>query len=637
MELPDLTHVREFAFDFETYDPDLTTLGPGFIYKNAKVVGIAIHLDTGYNHYFPLRHATSNCDYTQLKPWLVELFNSSLRTSLAANYRYDAECLWSMGIDNKTWMVDIQIIEALLDEEQQSYSLASITKRYGLPEKQKDTLESALRSKGYMNKGKPDWSKLWKLPVSIVGEYAEHDARLTYQIYQLQKPLIEKEELQQVVELESRLIPVLHDMRINGVPVDIGRAQQENEVLNHENTELLSIIQREAPGLNVFSPTQLGTLVRDFGYIPPTTDKGNDSIPNEYLLASPDERLQIIGKYRQQEKIRRDFIEGMILEGSYNGRLHSQWFQTRGSSFMSGDDTGGTRSGRIACSNPNLAQIPSRHPVLGKLVRSLFVPENGEQWFKGDLSQQEPRIGLHYAYIMKLTGAAEAQQVYINNPNTDYHTMVMTMVNAVRTSPINRTMAKTINLGTAYGMGIQKLSDSLGLSRDKAKDILDSYNQGFPFVKELMNACIQIADQRGYVRTILGRRRRFDSYEPPYFQRGNFPIRGKDAAMAKYGTVRKSGLHKAMNSIIQGSAAEQMKTILVRMHEAKIPILISLYDEIGASIKNEQTAKQIKEIAETAITFTVPHVMEYKIGANWAISERNPVSMDTRSEAGKIN
>lgn len=618
MELPSLQHVREFAFDFETYDPGLTTLGPGFVYKNAKVIGIAIHLDTGFNQYFPLRHTTGNCDYTQLKPWLIALFNSSLRTSLAANYRYDAECLWSMGIDNKTWMVDIQIIEALLDEEQQSYSLAAITKRYGLPDKQKDVLESALRSKGYMNKGKPDWSKLWKLPVSIVGEYAEHDARLTYQIYQLQKPLIEKEALQKVVELESRLIPVLHDMRIRGVPVDIARAHQENDRLNKENEELLKAIQVDAPNLNVFSPSQLGSLVRDYGYIPPTTDKGNDSIPNEYLLTSPDERLQLIGKYRQQEKIRRDFIQSMILEGSYNGRLHSQWFQTRGSSFMSGDDTGGTRSGRIACSNPNLAQIPSRHPVLGKLVRSLFVPEHGEQWFAGDIKQQEPRIMLHFAMKMQLEGAQILYDKYILDPFADYHQMIVDIIAKLSPITITRTQGKTIGLGLLYGMGKQKLADSLKLTKGKVEPLLEAYYAAVPFLRELQNKAMAIADQRGYIKTVTGRRRRFDSYEPPYFQRGMFPIRGKEAAIMKYGTVRKSGLHKALNSAIQGSAAEMTKIAMVNLYEEKIPILISLYDELDASVANEKTARKIAEIFETAFPFKVPMVCEWKLGDNWS-------------------
>jgi DNA polymerase I-like protein with 3'-5' exonuclease and polymerase domains len=444
-----------------------------------------------------------------------------------------------------------------------------------------------------------------------------YDAKSTYDIYQLQKETIIEEELQQVSELESQLIPVLHDMRINGVPVDIDRAEKENDRLLTENQVLLDQIYQVFPDLNVFSPTQLGVAVAERGIVPEKTEKGNDSVSNEFLLSLNDPLLNMIGQYRQQEKIRRDFIQGMILEDSYEGRVHPQWFQTRGSSFMSGDDTGGTRSGRIACSNPNLAQIPSRHPTLGPLVRSLFIPYSGDSWFKGDLSQQEPRISLHYAHLLKMTGAAEARQVYLDNPHTDYHTLTMEMVNKVSPTPITRTQAKTINLGVAYGMGKQKLADGLQMSTHKAQALLNSYHEGFPFMKELMNYCIEVAEQRGFVKTVLGRRRRFDMWEPPYFQRGKFPIKGKEAAMAKYGSVRRASLHKAMNSIVQGSAAEQMKRALVEIHAQRIPLLITLYDEIGASIQSGQQAVMIKEITEHAIEFTVPQVMEFKVMDSW--------------------
>lgn len=617
MDLPDLTNVKEFAFDFETWDPYLQSKGPGFVYKRAKVIGIAIYLDSGFNAYFPLRHSEGNVSYAELKPWLIELFSSELRTSIAANYRYDAECLWSLGIDNKTYQVDIQVLEALIDEEKKSYSLAALCKDYGLPEKKKDQIEEALYRAGYVVRTKPDWSKLFKLDAGLVGEYAAYDAKSTYDVYQLQKPIIEVEELSQVAELESALIPVLHYMRVNGVPVDIAKAESENARLLLENATMLDEIQSVFPSLNVFSPTQLGQAIAERGILPEKTEKGNDSVSNDFLLASDDPLLNLIGKYRQQEKIRRDFIQGMILEDSFEGKVFPQWFQTRGSSFMSGDDTGGTRSGRIACSNPNLSQIPSRHPTLGPIVRSLFVPNHGDQWFKGDLSQQEPRISLHYAYLLKLTGAAEARQVYIDNPQTDYHTLTMNMVNAISVVPITRKQAKTINLGVAYGMGKQKLANGLKLTLPKAKALLSTYDEGFPFMKELMNYCMEIADQRGFVKTVLGRRRRFDMWEPPYFQRGMFPIKGKAAAIAKYGKVRRAHLHKAMNSVIQGSAAEQMKKALVALYSERIPLLITLYDEIGASIQSERQAKLIKEVTENAIEFTVPQVMEYKLMKSW--------------------
>jgi DNA polymerase I-like protein with 3'-5' exonuclease and polymerase domains len=535
-------------------------------------------------------------------------------TSVYANARYDLEALLSLRLTVQNFIADIQVIEALLDEEKKSYSLASLSKDYGLPPKTRDKIESMLPRIGH----KPNWSMLWKLPVDVVGEYAKYDAEATYKIYQLQKPKIVAEELTEVVELEAALAPVLLSMRMNGVPVDIPRAEEENARLFKEGEELLETIRRDSPKLNPFSPLQLGEYIRELGYFPETTEKGNDSVSNEYLLASNDDRLKIIGKYRQQEKIRRDFIEGMILQSSYKGHLHPQWFQTRGSSFMSGDDTGGTRSGRIACANPNLSQIPSRHPVLGKLVRSLFIPSPGNMWFKGDLSQQEPRISLHYAYLLKLTGAEEARQAYLDDPHLDYHTLTRNMVNKVSVFQIDRNQAKTINLGVAYGMGIQKLANGLGLPRNKAQTIIDNYHRGFPFMKELLYKAQGYAEARGYVKTVLGRRRHFDMWEPPYFQRGKFPIRGKAAAIAAYGPVKQANTYRAMNSIVQGSAAEQMKKMLIELYAEKIPIYITLYDELGAPVADEATAKRIKEIAENVIQFEVPQVMEYKLQKTWA-------------------
>jgi len=614
MELPNPANVHEFALDTETFDPGLTSLGPGFVYEKAKAVGISVYTDTGFCAYFPLRHKGQNVEgWPLLKGWLWALLDDPRKTVIFANAKYDMEVLWSLGIPVKAWTVDIQVVESLLDEDKRSYSLASLSKDYGLKAKTKEVVESKLVSKGWvLRNGKADWSKLWRLDPSEVAEYAMDDAKLTYDIFQLQKPRIEQEELREVFELECELTPVLFDMRVTGIRVDLAKAEAENARLFDEGQRMLTEIRKFSPKLNPFSPLQLGELMREMGLDPPQTEKGNDSVTNEFLLNSGFAPAVMIGEYRQAEKIRRDFVESVVLEGSYKGKVHPQWYQTRGSSFMSGDDVAGTRSGRIACSNPNLAQIPR-----GNLTRSLFLPFDGADWFKGDLSQQEPRISVHYAYLLRLAGAAEARQMYIDNPALDYHTLVMNMVNKVRSSPIDRDQAKTINLGRAYGMGRKKLAAGLKLSMSQADSILRSYDEGFPFMKELLNYCSEVANQRGYVKTVLGRRRRFDSWEPPTFQRGKFPIKGKEAAMKAYGSVRRAHMHKAMNSVVQGSAAEQMKKALVLLWKEKITLLVTLYDEIGASVSSEREAKLIKEITENAIKFEVPHLMKYKLMKSW--------------------
>lgn len=618
LDLPDPSKICELALDTETYDPRLSDIGPGFVYDQAKVVGISIYYP-GCSMYFPLRHKEGNINnWPQVKAWLKVILSNPMVTVIFANAKYDLEALWSLGIEVKAWCVDIQVVESLIDEEKKSYSLASLSKDYGLKPKTREVIEGLLLSAGYvLRNGKPDWSKLWKLPVNTVGEYAKDDAMLTYEIFQLQKPIIEEEELREVFELECELTPVLFDMRIKGIDVDLAKAEAENARLMDDCQMKLDFIRQWAPNLNPFSPIQLGELVREVGLDPPKTEKDNDSVTNLFLLESGVEELIRIGEYRQQEKIRRDFVESVVLNGSYKGRVHPQWYQTRGTSFMSGDDVAGTRSGRVACSNPNLSQIPSRHKVLGPLVRSLFIARNGGKWFKGDLSQQEPRISLHYAYLLKLTGSAEARQLYIDNPATDFHDMVMDMVNKVRNDPIERDQAKTINLARAYGMGRKKTAVKLKLSLSQADGILASYDRGFPFMKELLEYCMEVADQRGYVKTVLGRRRRFNMWEPTHFQRGKFPIKGKEAAIKAYGSIRRAHLHKAMNSVVQGSAAEQMKKALIILWKERIDLLITLYDEIGASVNSEREAKLIKEVTENIIPFKVPHLMKYKLMDSW--------------------
>ncbi len=633
MDLPDPSRITEIGIDTETYDPGLTSLGPGFVYGLAKVVGISIYVP-GFCKYFPLRHKTGNIEtWPALKRWLIEVLGNPRVTAIFANSRYDLEALWSLGIEVKAWTVDVQVVESLIDEEKRSYSLASLSRDHGLKVKTRDVIETKLIERGYtLRNGKADWSKLWLLHPSEVAEYAEDDAKLTYEVFQCQKPIIETEELRDVFELECQLTPVLFDMRIRGIPVDLAKAEAENARLSDEGAVMLAAIRAGTnPHFNPFSPVQLAALAREIygpDFVLPKTEKGNDSVSNDFLLQSGDEFLVRIGQYRQQEKIRRDFIEGVVLEGSHKGRVHPQWFQTRGSSYMSGDDVGGTRSGRIACQNPNLAQIPSRHPVLGKLVRSLFVAEMGARWFKGDLSQQEPRIALHYAWTIatttnseevrrKMRGAEEARQVYLDNPMSDFHNIVMDMVNKIRAQPINRGQAKTIGLGRMYGMGKGKMADRLAMSIHKAKELISDYDRGFPWIGGLLEYCMEVADERGFVKTILGRRRHFDLWEPPSFRRGCFPIKGKDAAIKAYGSVRRAHLHKAMNSVVQGSAAEQMKKSLVALHSERIPLLITLYDEIGASLVSEEQARLIKEVTENAISFSVPHHMEYKLMESW--------------------
>jgi DNA polymerase I-like protein with 3'-5' exonuclease and polymerase domains len=625
--LPDHRAWKEIGFDTETYDPDLIEKGPGFVYDKAHMTDFCIYADDGYNEFFPVRRPNGPNFQGQWKAWLKELLSREDLTIVTANGRYDLEVMWSEGIEVRCKVVDMQVTEALLDENQFSYSLDSILKRRGLPTKDKTKLDAELVRRGYTiakgkKAGQPDYSKMYLLEAEHVAEYGLYDPKGTYDVWQLQKPELIAEELETVVKLETALTPMLADMRTHGVRVNIAEAEIQNKKIQDELKEVLSEIHRQTySDLNPFSTDQVAVYLDSIGIAVPKTEKDNDSVTNEFLRNLDDPVCKMIYEYRAAEKIRRDFIEGMILEGSYKERLYPQWFQTRGSSsWASGDsdETNGTRSGRIGCVNPNLSQIPARHPVYGPLVRGLFLPEDGELWCKADYNQQEPRILLHFAYKLKLPGAAETRQIYLDRPDTDYHQMMTDRVNGVRTKKITRRQGKDINLGLAYGLGKVKTAKKLNLQLSESNSILEDYHEANPFVRKFQYKAIEVANDRGFVRTVLGRRRRFNEWEAVNWSKSRGrKMRDRDAAIAEWGVVRRAMVHKALNSIVQGSAADQMKKAMLEIRKQGFRMLITLYDETGTSVKRPEDGKIIKEIMENAIPFEVPHYVPPAIGPNW--------------------
>jgi DNA polymerase I-like protein with 3'-5' exonuclease and polymerase domains len=616
-EVPDLRGVRVMVIDTETYDPDLKTKGPGFITRGSYPIGISIATDTGICEYYPIAHKTDNVEFN-IVGFLQEQLQRPDLIIVGANTKYDLESLWKAGIVPTCHIDDIQVTEALIDENQTSYSLSSIAKRRKLGDKSNAEMEKWMIEHGMIAKGQADYSRLRDCPPWVVGPYAKDDARLTLSIWQQQQADIVRDEIQQVAALESRLIPVLFKMRLRGVRIDYAKAEELNVNLGLQLEDQFRAIDG-ASKVDPFSSKSLSDWVKARGFTPPETVKGNDSVSNDWLLASGDEALVQMAKYRQGEKIRRDFIQSMILEGSYNGRLHPNWFQTRGSSFMSGDDVNGTRSGRIACTDPNLTQIPSRHPTYGPMVRGLFIPEDGERWLKTDYQAQEIRIGVHYANKLNLSGAAKIAQAYRDNPMLDYHEMVKEMVNAILSSPITRNTAKTTNLSLAYGMGKRKLAGRLGFTTSETEQFLNVYHREIPFVKEALDTAMRIANDRGYVKTIMGRRRHFSDWENANWGSAwERPIKDKQTALLTWGKIKRAGTYKAWNSIIQGTAAEQTKNSIVNMADEGIYPLMQVYDELDFSVSHVAEAYRVRQIMEHAIQMTVPVVAEMWTASDWS-------------------
>jgi len=322
----------------------------------------------------------------------------------------------------------------------------------------------------------------------------------------------------------------------------------------------------------------------------------------------------LIVEARNINKTSGTFINSIMKYCASDGRIHGHINQIR-------SDDGGTVSGRFSMNNPNLQQIPARDPEIGPMIRSLFLPEEGKEWAAIDFSQQEPRILVHYANVygkargIPLQGAKEFVQRYNEDPDTDFHSMVAEMAS------IPRKQAKTINLGMMYGMGVNKLSEQLDIPVDEAKKLIGQYHERVPFVKGLMHGVMNRLDEKdasGSLRSILGRKCRFDLWEPDSFGMNKaLPYRD---AVKEYGEttrLKRAFTYKALNRLIQASAADMTKQAMVNLYkEGHLPML-QVHDEIAMSVDNREQAQEFAKIMENAVPLEVPNKCDVEVGPSW--------------------
>jgi DNA polymerase I-like protein with 3'-5' exonuclease and polymerase domains len=259
--------------------------------------------------------------------------------------------------------------------------------------------------------------------------------------------------------------------------------------------------------------------------------------------------------------------------------------------------------------NPNLQQIPARNKDLGPRIRSLFLPEEGHQWGCFDYNQQEPRLVVHYASLLNLYGVDDVVHAYMEG-DADFHQIVADMAD------IPRTQAKTINLGLFYGMGKNKLQAELGISKLQANDLFKQYHGKVPFVKALMDATMQRAQEGGQIRTLLGRLCRFHLWEPNQF--GIHKALPHDQALREHGPgIKRAYTYKALNKLIQGSAADMTKKAIIELHKEGITPHLQVHDELDISVGSDKESDKIKEIMENAVTLEVPNKVDYEFGKTW--------------------
>ena len=608
-DLPDLTEAKRIAIDVETRDPNIKANGPGWATGDGEVVGYAIATDT-WSGYIPIRHnGGGNLDEKIVNRWLKKVFECPA-DKIMHNAQYDAGWIRRMGFDLKGKIFDTMLIGSLLDENRFSYSLNALAFDYLDKTKSEKLLNEAAQAFGLDPK-----SEMYKMPAMFVGPYAEADAEITLELFNFFQSKIISEGVSDIVDLETRLLPCLIDMTWRGVRVDLDKAERlRDELLKREKGVLQSIRKLTGMDVEIWAAQSIAKAFEKLELSYPRTEKDAPSFTKSYLSDHEHELPKLIVEARNLNKTSGTFINTILKHCRSDGRIHSHINQIR-------SDDGGTVSGRISMNNPNLQQIPARDPELGPMIRGLFLPEEGDQWAAIDFSQQEPRILVHYAHVFgqnrnsPLRGAEEFVTMYNSDPKTDFHTMVAEM------AQIPRKQAKTINLGMMYGMGVNKLADQLGIEADEARDIIKQYHSRVPFVKGLMNGVmnrLNEKDSKGELRSLLGRKCRFPLWEPDGFEM-NKALPFEDAVKTYGDTVRlkRAYTYKALNRLIQASAADMTKKAMVDLYESGHLPLIQIHDEIAMSVKTVADAKNIAKIMENALPLSVPNLCDVEVGPSW--------------------
>ena len=597
-ELPDLTKVDEIAIDLETRDPDLIKKGSGAIIGNGEVIGIAV-ATAHYKGYFPIgHHGGGNMDRKKVLEWFQDLLNAP-STKIFHNAMYDVCWIRALGLQIKGRIVDTMIAAAVTDENRFRYDLNSLSWKYNGYGKSEAGLAEAAAQWGIDPK-----SEMYKLPSLNVGAYAERDAEATFGLWQEMKKEITSQDTQSIFDLETDLFPCLVDMRFKGVRVDVEGAQKLKKTLVKEEQDILTAIEKETNVRpQIWAARSIAEVFENLKIPFDRTEKTDaPSFTKNFLQEHEHPVVNLIAKAREVNKAHTTFIDS-ILKYEHKGRIHAEINQLRNAG-------GGTVTGRFSYQNPNLQQIPARNKDLGPKIRSLFIPEEGCKWGCFDYSQQEPRLVVHYAALYKLPSVYDVVDAYNDDPNSDFHQTVADM------AEIKRTQAKTINLGLFYGMGKNKLQAELGVSKEKANELFNTYHGKVPFVKQLMEKASNRAQDRGQIRTLLGRLCRFHLWEPNSF--GMHKAMTHEDALQEHGPgIKRAYTYKALNKLIQGSAADMTKKAMLDLHNEGIVPHIQIHDELCVSIESDAQAKKVVEIMEQAVTLEVPNKVDYEHGTNW--------------------
>jgi DNA polymerase I-like protein with 3'-5' exonuclease and polymerase domains len=542
-----------------------------------------------------------NLDRGVVERWLRGVL-ATPADKIMHNAAYDLGWLRASGFEVNGRVFDTMLAAPLLDENRFSFALNSLGFDYLKEVKSEQGLKESASDFGVHPK-----KELWKLPAMHVGEYAEQDAALTLKLWHHFKALLQREEVQSIFELETEVLPVLVDITLKGIRFNREECERQVEEMRRKEQDILKYIKNQAGvKVDIWAAASIAQAFDKLSIQYPRTAQGAPSFTKSFLDTHDHPMAKMIVEARELNKTHGTFLEPYLKHSAADGRIHTHFNQMR-------NEDGGTVTGRLSAANPNLQQVPARHEVIGPLVRGLFLPEEGQLWAANDFSSQEPRLLVHYATLLDLPGAEKMAQAYRDDPNTDFHQMVADMAG------IKRKAAKTIGLGLMYGMGKQKLANSLELPLDEASELIATFHQKVPFLRGTVDAVMKRIEHPasgGAIRTLLGRKCRFPLWEPVEW--GVNKALPYEQAIIEYGRrIKRAGTYKGLNRLIQGSAADQTKAGMVALAKAGFDIRLQVHDEIALSVRSRDEAVEASRIMANAVTLEVPSRVDVEVGPSW--------------------
>lgn len=551
---PNLDSVKALVYDTETNGVD---------WRQNRLVGHALCWGPGPDEaaYFPVRHeGGGNLPHQAVTRWVQALLQRPNLHVIGHSLKFDCHMAENDGIRIAGPLECTQVNEALIDENLHRYNLDDCAQRYpSVPAKKGGDLYAYLAKQfGGDPTRAAQIGNLHRLAGDdqFGTEYAIGDVQTTWHLRLAQHQEIEAQKLGIVHGVERRLTRVLWRMERGGVRV----SEERLAWLENHLTRVLERCREAIGDLNVRSTPQiqeylLGKGMQKIDF--PTTDLGNPSFPETFL--SKNEWGAKIVAVRKIETIFNSFIKPLRAGHLWHGRVHCNFNQLK-------QDDYGVVTGRLSSNGPNMQQVPKRDKDLAPLFRMLFLPDLGHNWAAKDYNQQEYRIFAEY------TGSEKLLNGYRAHPPVDIHSTVAQQLGVERDPT-----AKRMNFGLVNGMGYKKLAASLGINLGKAKGYWLDYDTNFPEARKFLKAAEFYARQRGWVKTKLGRRRRFPK---PEFA------------------------HKAGNNIIQGTAADVTKSKMVEVYEYLVEqkagsrLMLSVHDELDLSIApgEQEISKRVDEI-----------------------------------------